>query len=217
MCNRYENEKPAWALASLLPIDVRITDEAKAWEPHAFMAPQTDGLCLIQQDGEWVLRTAHWSFLRHPPPARKSPTTDETAGVSASPKPTKPPRPTPVFNTRSDRCPAELLPQVYRNQAPPFPSPFWRGLRFCWMPATAWLECPRPKTWFRMALPGGEPFLLAGVCGQRDGKFRMSMTMQDAPAHLAGVHDRAPMAFTVGAVGHADPQPILDRFSIADA
>lgn len=212
MCNRYENERSAADWAEVIPYPLLIRDEARAWEPHAFMAPQTSGLCIVQQDGEWTMRTAHWSFLRHEPTPRKK------KGEPEGPPP-KPKKPTPVFNTRSDRCPPELLPLAYRSEAPSFPSPFWRGLQFCWLPVTAWLECPQPKTWIRMHL-SGEPFLLAGVCGERDGKFRMSMTMTETPEILPAIragHTRMPLAFSVDAVGQPDPRPIHERIEVTDA
>lgn len=204
MCNRYENERSAAELAKATPYPLRTTDEAAAWEPRAYQAPQTEGLCVVQRDGEWILRTAHWSFLRQAPASQRD-------------KNGKPPKPTPVFNTRSDRCPPELLPPVYRHEAPAAPSPFWRGLEFCWLPVTAWLECPQPKTWIRMHLHGS-PFLLAGVCGERDGKFRMSMTMTETPESLPAIragHTRMPLAFSVDAIGEADPRSIHSLIEVA--
>lgn len=84
---------------------------------------------------------------------------------------------------------------------------------------TAWLECPAPKTWVRMHLSGG-PFLLAGVCGERDGKFRMSMTMTETPESLPAIragHTRMPLAFGVDAVGQPDPRPIRERIEVNPA
>jgi putative SOS response-associated peptidase YedK len=210
MCNRFENERSAAELARIIPYPLRVADEAMAWEPLAHQAPQTIGLCVVQQDHEWVMRTATWSFLRPPSPSR---------GKTANALPTKEPKPTPVFNTRSDRCPPEMLPPAYRYEAPPFPSPFWRGLSFCWLPVTAWLECPQPKTWIRMHLHG-TPFLLAGVCGERDGRFRMSMTMTEVPKSLAAIragHTRMPLAFSLDAIAEANPQPIHSLIEVADA
>jgi hypothetical protein len=209
MCNRYENERSAADLARIIPYPLRVTDEAMAWEPLAHQAPQTIGLCLVQQDREWVMRTSTWSFLRPASPARGPATT----------RPAKEPKPTPVFNTRSDRCPPELLPSAYRHEAPPIPSPFWRGLSFCWLPVTAWLECPQPKTWIRMHLHGN-PFLLAGVCGERDGRFRMSMTMTEVPESLGAIragHTRMPLAFSLDAIGEANPQPIHSLIEVTGA
>ncbi len=223
MCNRYENERSAADLAEVIPYPLRVRDEARAWEPIAHQAPQTIGLCIVQYDGEWTLRTATWSFLRHePPPRTKKGTKEEQEArtVAESSAPRKAPKATPVFNTRSDRCPPELLPLAYRSEAPPFPSPFWRGLQFCWLPVTAWLECPQPKTWIRMALSHGEPFLLAGVCGERDGRFRMSMTMTETPESLPAIrsgHTRMPLAFDVSAIGEEDPQPIHGQIEVTDA
>lgn len=64
----------------------------------------------------------------------------------------------------------------------------------------------------------GEPFLLAGVCGERDGKFRMSMTMTETPESLPAIragHTRMPLAFAVDAVGQADPRPIHERIEVS--
>ncbi|MGC4055840.1 MAG: hypothetical protein QM757_44065 [Paludibaculum sp.] len=220
MCNRYENERTAASLAELIHYPLQVRDDARAWEPHAYMAPQTSGLCIVQHDGDWVLRTAHWSFLRHEPPKReKKPRTKaeaEARKALGDLPPLKPKKPTPVFNTRSDRCPAELLPFAYRSEAPAIPSLFWRGLQFCWLPATAWLECPQPRTWIRMHLEG-ESFLLAGVCGERDGIFRMSMTMTETPDFLPAIkagHSRMPLAFALDALGQVDPKPIHDRIVV---
>ena len=99
------------------------------------------------------------------------------------------------------------------------PSPFWRGLGFCWLPVTAWLECPAPKRWIRMHL-SGEPFLLAGVCGERDGKFRMPMTMTESPASLPAIragHTRMYLEFGVDAIGQPDPRPIHERIEVSHA
>lgn len=192
MCNRYELESHT-AANILLRIDrlSRATDEAQAWEPLAYQAPNSTALCIVEQDGEWILRTATWGF-KHPRHG------------------------TPVFNTRTDSAPADLVPHAYRHEAPPRPLTMWQGLRRCWIPATAWLECPQPKTrttaavWLRMAL-GGDLFLLAGVCGERDQRYRMSMLMTETPETLPAIragHTRMPLAYGVDAIGEGDPRPI---------
>lgn len=198
MCNRYEIGDHT-ANNILIRIDrlSRATDEALAWEPPAHVAPNSTSLCAVEQDGEWVLRTASWGF-KHPRHG------------------------TPVFNTRTDSAPADLVPPSFRHEAPPRPLNIWQGLRRCWIPATAWLECPQPKTkttaavWLRMGL-GGDPFLLAGVCGERDGKFRMSMLMTEVPESLPAIragHTRMPLAFDLDALGQSDPQPIHERVEV---
>jgi putative SOS response-associated peptidase YedK len=194
MCNRYENELSTRTWAELLPVQARVSDEAALWEPLSAQNISTIGLCLVENDGRWTLRTAVWGFI-HP----------HYKGAT--------------FNTRTDSAPPELLPPIYRQESGTSAkglAKIWQGgdLRRCWMPATAWLECPRPKTklapalWLRMHLQG-EPFVLAGVCGERDGAFRMSMTMTETPESLPAIragHTRMPLAFGLEAIGQADPQ-----------
>lgn len=110
-------------------------------------------------------------------------------------------KPMPVFNTR-----VELL-----NT-----NPYWRGVKACWLPATAWLECPAPKTWWRMALEDGEPFLLKGVCARPDGgALRCSMMMQPAAGPLTQLHDRAAMPYGLDAIGQVDPRSIIELIQMA--
>ena len=220
MCNRYENEKPAWAWSEIISMPLRVTDEAKAWEPHEYMAPQTDGLCIVMQGDEWTLRTAHWSFLMHKPAPRitRGMSADDVAAIKAKPLP----KPGALFNARSDRSPKHLLPRAYQHESGTSPKGLAKtwlasGLQFCWMPATAWLECPSPKTWIRMHL-SGEPFLLAGICGVADGKFRMAMTMTETPEGLSAIragHTRMPLAFGVDAVGQEAPRPLHERIEVS--
>jgi hypothetical protein len=90
-------------------------------------------------------------------------------------------------------------------------------LDFCSLAVTAWLECPAPKTWTRMHL-SGEPFLLAGVSDERDGKFRMSMTMTETPESFPAIragHTRMPLAFAIDAIGQMDPRPIHERVVVS--
>lgn len=139
-------------------MDLRITDEANAWEPLPAQNITTIGLCIVPHDSGWVLRTATWGF-KHPHYFEET------------------------FNLRSDRAPRELLPSVYQHESDTNPkglAKIWTDgtWRRCWMLATAWQECKETKaeakkygrdaSWLRMHLCG-EPFLLAGVCGEREG------------------------------------------------
>ncbi len=85
---------------------------------------------------------------------------------------------------------------------------FWQDTRRCWMPVTSWIEWideGRKKVLQRLTLRSGEPFLLAGVYGMRNGVPRVSMMMQPAPAALAYIHHRAPLAYGLDAVHARDP------------
>lgn len=96
-------------------------------------------------------------------------------------------------------------------------SPFWRDTMRCWLPATSWIEyvvqegrnVPQ-----EVALPGGEPFLIAGVCGLRDGTRRMAMQMQDAPARLAYLCDRLPLPYGFDAIVTQQPTQIMERVEV---
>jgi putative SOS response-associated peptidase YedK len=91
-------------------------------------------------------------------------------------------------------------------------SPFWRDAIRCWLPATSWIEyetingrnVPR-----EVALPDGAPFLIAGVCGIRDGLRRMAMCMQDAPTQLAYLCERLPLPYPFSTIGMREPRQII--------
>jgi putative SOS response-associated peptidase YedK len=93
-------------------------------------------------------------------------------------------------------------------------SPFWCDTVRCYLPATAWIEYVQqdgrnvPQ---EVALPDGSPFLIAAVCGQRDGLRRMAMCMQDAPSRLAYLCDRLPLPYGWDALGSSQPRQIIDR------
>jgi putative SOS response-associated peptidase YedK len=97
-------------------------------------------------------------------------------------------------------------------------SPFWRGVRRCLLPATAWIEWIEEggkNIPHRLSLPDGEPFLVAGVCAMKEGALRMAMMMQPAPQHLAFIHHRAPLVYGMDAVGVKEPAQIIDRITVA--
>lgn len=192
MCNRFENELPVSAYAERITYPIAIRDDARSWEPKAHHAITDNCLTIWDVDGTWTLGTAKWTFIH-------------------------PKHRTPTFNTRTDASPKEVIPAAYRHEAPPIPNPMWVGVRSCWIPATSWLECPQAKKgktaaiWYRMHLPGGEPFLMAGVCATRDSSFRMSLMMTESPAHIMPVYDRSPLVFGLDAIGQTEPKPIVDR------
>lgn len=121
---------------------------------------------LVVAGGE--LRTMTWGF----PLALRSKKTG------------KPLKPRPVNNTREDKV----------NTA------FWRDSfvrRRCLVPVSAWAEAEGGKgcmtrTWY--ALPGGEPFAVAGVW-QPTAEWgnAYSVIMVDGCADMADTHDRMPM------------------------
>jgi putative SOS response-associated peptidase YedK len=96
-------------------------------------------------------------------------------------------------------------------------SPFWRDTVRCWLPVTSWIEYLRvdgknvPQ---EVALPDGEPFLLAGICGSRDGVRRMAMQMQDAPARLAFLCDRLPIAYGFDVLAGGAAAQVMDRVRV---
>ena len=96
-------------------------------------------------------------------------------------------------------------------------SPFWRGVRHCLLPATAWIEWIEEdgkNIPHRLSLPSGEPFLMAGVCAVRDSSFRMAMCMQPAPPHLAFIHHRAPLVYGMDSVNTAERTQIIENITV---
>jgi putative SOS response-associated peptidase YedK len=90
----------------------------------------------------------------------------------------------------------------------------WKDWQRCWLPATSWIEYPEiegKSIATEVQLPGGEPFLLAGVCGMVGEVRRFSMQTQDSPANLLELGTRMPMPYQLDAVGQAAPQQINER------
>lgn len=103
--------------------------------------------------------------------------------VLKSKKTGQPLKPKPVNNTREDKL----------------HTAFWRdsfGKRRCLVPVSAWAEAEGEKghmtrTWY--ALPGGEPFAVAGVWRPTaEWGDAYSMVMVDGCPDMADVHDRMP-------------------------
>ena len=92
-------------------------------------------------------------------------------------------------------------------------SPFWRETIRCWLPATSWIEYEAingRNVLREVALPNGAPFLIAGVCGMREGRRCMAMCMQDAPMQLAYLCDRLPLPYAFSAIGMHEPRQIIE-------
>lgn len=106
-------------------------------------------------------------------------------------------------------------------------SPFWRDTIACWLPVTSWIEYlqeGKRNVPHEVALPDGTPFLLAAVCGIRDGMRRMAMCMQDAPPTLAYLCNRLPLAYELsaalgseGAQGLPQSAQIIDQMVVVPA
>ena len=97
-------------------------------------------------------------------------------------------------------------------------SPFWRDSVPCWLPVTSWIEIlvvDNKNVPQEVSLPGGEPFLLAGVCAMRGNSRRWSMQMQDAPSPLTYLCDRLPLAYGFDAIGTPNPVQLMDRMVVA--
>lgn len=111
-------------------------------------------------------------------------------------------KPKPVTNAREDKL----------------ATPFWRDSferRRCLVPVSAWAEAEGKKgrmtrTWY--ALPGGEPFAVAGLWRPTDEwGDAYTLVMVDGHAQMAEVHDRMPLilarkdweAWTQGPAGGA--------------
>lgn len=99
----------------------------------------------------------------------------------------QPLKPKPVNNTREDKL----------------ASGFWKASfeqRRCLIPVSAWAEAEGKKgamtrTWY--ALPGDEPFAVAGVWRPtEEWGDAYSMVMVDGSAQMADVHDRMPVILT---------------------
>jgi putative SOS response-associated peptidase YedK len=96
----------------------------------------------------------------------------------------QPLKPKPVTNAREDKL----------------TTPFWKPSfenRRCLIPVTAWAEAEGAKgamtrTWY--ALPGGEPFAVAGLWRPTaEWGDAYSMVMVDGSPCMADVHDRMPL------------------------
>jgi putative SOS response-associated peptidase YedK len=96
----------------------------------------------------------------------------------------QPLKPKPVTNAREDKL----------------TTPFWKAsfdARRCLIPVSAWAEAEgeagrMTRTWY--ALPGGEPFAVAGLWRPTaEWGLAYSMVMVDGSPQMAEVHDRMPL------------------------
>jgi putative SOS response-associated peptidase YedK len=96
-------------------------------------------------------------------------------------------------------------------------SSFWRDTTRCWLPATSWVEYIKeggrnvPQ---EVCLPDRSPFLIAGVCGIRDGSHRMAMQMQDAPERFAYLCDRLPIPYGFDGLREKHPKQIMAQMEV---
>lgn len=95
----------------------------------------------------------------------------------------------------------------------------WRHATPCWMPATGWFEwqdfAGRKTSWqkpkYRLGPTSGEPFLLRALATCKDGAWQCAFVMQDAPPHLAPIHNRAPFPYPLSVVRDPVAPSILNH------